>query len=95
MGLIYSVRDLENRITAENLSCEQVKAGFAEMYPPGALFSEAIQSLRSMYTSLRDWLNKNGAELVQHSTRRIVMTLASTVYTDEEERMSPLNLHVS
>ena len=86
LGLIYSVRDLENRITAENLSVEQVKATFAEMYPPDALFSEAIQSLFSIYTSLRYWLNSNGAELVKHSTRRIFMTLAPSVYTDEEEK---------
>ena len=66
VGLIYPVRDLEYRTTAENLSGEQVKAAFAEMYPPDALFSEAIQSLRSIYTSDRDCLNKNRAELVQH-----------------------------
>ena len=32
-GLILFVKDLESRITVENLNEEQVKAAFAEMYP--------------------------------------------------------------
>lgn len=62
------------------------------MYPPGVLFSEGIQSLRSIYKSLRDWFNRNGANLTQHSSRRIVMTLASSVYTDDEETSVAIEL---
>ena len=72
------------------------RGGFAEIYLPDALFSEAVQSLRSICTSLNEWLNKNRAKLVQHSKRRIVITLASSLYTDEEEKSVANELaHVS
>ena len=40
--LILSIRDLETRVAQENLNREQVKAAFAEMYPPTSLFSPVL-----------------------------------------------------
>ena len=44
-GLILSVRELESRVAGKNMNGEQVKAAFAEMYPPISVFSSAIQTL--------------------------------------------------
>lgn len=83
-GLILSVRDLEDRISVETLSGEQVKEAFAEMYPPAKLFSLELQSFPGIYPNIRTWLNKHGANLARHSSRRIVKTLAAGIYVAEE-----------
>ncbi len=80
-GLICSFRDLEHRIAEENLSGDKVKIAFAEIHPPATLFSKDIKSFPSIYPNLRKWLNKQGAALTPHSSHRIIMTLASSIYT--------------
>ena len=86
VGLVYSVRDLDVRAIDNGLSGAQVKEAFAEMYPPAALFAAPILSMPSVYSNLRDWLDSKGAGLRQHSSRRVMMTLATFLYDEAEER---------
>ncbi len=91
-GLICSVRDLEHRIAEENLSGDQGKIAFAEMYPPATLFSNAIKSFPSIYAAFRTCLNKQGAALTPHSSHRTIMTRASSIYTDPEDTNPALDI---
>ncbi len=84
-GIICSVRELETHISEEQLAGPKVKEAFAEMFPPATLFHPAIQTMPSISPVLKNWLNKNGAALAPHSSHRIIMTLASTVYSDSED----------
>ena len=83
--LILSVRDLENCVAQESLDREQVKAAFAEIYHPTSFYSPSIQELPAINPASRTWLNKHGAALTPHSSDRIIMTLATTVYSDNED----------
>ena len=85
VGFISSIRELEEYIASEELTGDQVKSEVAEMFPPAVLFSPKIQSLPVVYRSLRDWLNAKGAALTPHSSHCIIMTLATTIYTDSED----------
>eukprot|EP00171_Calliarthron_tuberculosum_P018940 IDg18940t1 len=91
-GLIYSVRDLESRVQESAMTGAQVREVFAEMYPPAFLFSPKIMAMPSLYASLRDWLNSKGANLTQHSTRRVIMTLAGSLYDESEDREAALEI---
>eukprot|EP00171_Calliarthron_tuberculosum_P007546 IDg7546t1 len=64
----------------------QVKEAFTRMYPPAVLFSPKIISMPAVYSCLRDYLNSRGDNLVMHSTRRFIMTLASSFYDESEDR---------
>lgn len=55
------------------------------MFPHASLFSPGIRILPAVYSSLRDWLNSRGANLGQHSSRRVIMTLASSLYEESED----------
>eukprot|EP00171_Calliarthron_tuberculosum_P000987 IDg987t1 len=77
-GLIMSVRELESRIVANAMTGDQVKESFSEMYPSADLFSPDILSFPAIYSNIRDWLNKNGANI--HCTIHVV-TLAARART--------------
>ena len=79
------MRDFESRIAEENLNGEQVKAAFAEMHPPSSLFSPAIRTIAAIYPALINWLNEQGAAMTPHSSHKILMTLATTIYSDNED----------
>ncbi len=68
-----------------------MKEAFAEMFPPSDLFSPEIRSMAAVYTNIRDWLNDNGANLTPHSSRRIIMTLASSLYDDSEDTVAAVD----
>lgn len=70
-GFITSIRMLEIN---PNLVGTALKNSVAEMFPPALLFSKELQDLPACYGSLRDFLDTRGAELRQHSSRRILMT---------------------
>eukprot|EP00171_Calliarthron_tuberculosum_P023645 IDg23645t1 len=62
------------------------------MYPPAVLFSPKIMAMPSIYSSLRDWLNGRGANLAKHSTRRVIMTLASSLYDESDDREAAMEI---
>ena len=68
-GLIISVRKLEERIEDENLTGQQVKAEFAEIYSQATLFSEEMRTILALNNAIRNWLNKHVASLLPHLSR--------------------------
>lgn len=85
VGLVLSVRHLDGRISSTGMTGTQVKDAFADMFPPAVLFSPEVRSMPALYSNLRDWLNEKGANLTPHSSRRILMTLATSLYNDNED----------
>eukprot|EP00171_Calliarthron_tuberculosum_P002991 IDg2991t1 len=71
---------------------DQLKKAFSEMFPPADLFAPDILAFPAVYSSLRDWLNKNGANIPLHSTRRILLQLAQGLYDDNEETVAAVDI---
>ena len=82
---IISARDLENRVAKENLNGEQEKAAFAEVYPPNSLYSLTIQTKIPIFPELRTLLDEHGAALTSNSSHKIIMTLNTTVYSENDD----------
>ncbi|GAB0496835.1 hypothetical protein MMPV_008156 [Pyropia vietnamensis] len=91
-GFICSVRMLENEMREATFSGEQVKASVAELFPPAVLFGPEIATLPCAHRELRKWLDGHGANLQQHSSHRVVMTLATSLYVDTEDRVAATQL---
>ncbi len=88
MGFISSVRMLEEEVREATLSGEQVKAAVAELFPPAVLFGPDVTTLPYAHRELRKWLDRHGANLQQHSSHRVIMTLATSLYVDPEDRVA-------
>lgn len=80
-GFVISIRALDPTITGTSL-----KDTIAEMFPPAHLFSDEIKEIPSVWVELRKHLDTNGTTLPQHSSRRIILTLAHGLYEDAEDR---------
>ena len=91
-GLICTVRELDAQVTEENLTGDQLKEAFAELYPPSKLFCPEINTLPAMYPALRSWLNKRSAALTPNSSQRIPLTLANNIYTESEDANAVVDL---
>eukprot|EP00170_Pyropia_yezoensis_P001527 contig_6664_g1531 len=85
-GVVTSIRVLEAKKAATPMSGEQVKAAVAELLPPTVLFGPSLVALPYPLRDLRNWLNAGGANLEQHSSHRIKLTLATALYPEAEER---------
>ncbi len=66
----------------------QAKVAFCDMFPPALLFSEELGSMHAIYANIRDVLNSKGAALTPHSSRRILMKLAHSLYEDNEDAVA-------
>ena len=79
-GFMNSVRMFDEEIRSGPLSSEEHKAAVAEMFPPAVLFGDEINALRYAPSALRTWLDTNGANCTQHSSRRIPPSLAISLH---------------
>lgn len=84
-GFILAIRGIERHITVATTG-EEVKAMVAEAYPPPLLFDPDLAALPSIYLELRTWLNKHGAALGTHPSRRIINLLANKMYDLDADR---------
>ena len=82
-GFITSVRILEENL---ELCGEALLREFADMFPPASLFSKELCELPAAYTEVRNFLDSRGANMQQHSSRRIMMTLAHNIYIEQEDK---------
>ena len=87
-GMINSIRMLNTRINGAAMSGDQILAEVAELFPPARLFSAEIRSTPIIYRNLREWLLEHGATLPTHSSRRIMMQLATNIYMDDEDKIA-------
>ena len=84
-SIIVSVRVLKKEIVTTPPSGHQVKESTAEMIPPATLFHPEMIALPSFYREPRKLLDRYGASLQQHSSHRAIMTLATSLYEDQED----------
>ena len=85
-GFINTIRVLEDEMKYTPIDGQQVKATIAELFPPAVLFASEIRTLPLLHRQLRAWLDKRGANLTQHSSRRVLLTLATSLYDEAEDR---------
>lgn len=64
----------------------------ANMLPPDQLFRKELRSLPSVNSEFRTFLDTRCARMTQHSSRRIMMTLASNVYEELEDRQAAIEI---
>lgn len=88
-GFVLSIRSLES---TEELQGESLKRSVADMFPPAVLFGDALLNMPVIYKSLCDFLDSRGVNLQQHSSRRIMLTLASDSYEVPEDTEAALEI---
>ena len=71
---------------------DALRRAIAEMFPPSELFSKEVRSFPSVYSELRNVLDTHGGRMTQHSSRRIMMTLASKVYEEQEDKQAAVEI---
>ena len=64
----------------------------ADLFLPAVLFSKELRALPSIYPELRNYLDTKGCNLTQHSSRRIMMTLATNVYEEQEDKQAAVDI---
>ena len=52
----------------------------------GFFFKEDLVALCVLHQNLRDWFDSRVANMVPHSSRRIIMTLATNLYDEAKDR---------
>lgn len=80
-GFVMSIRSIRLEVTGEAL-----REGSAERFPPAHFFSQEICDMPSVWMELRNFLDARGARLMQHSSRRVLLTLTHRLYTEAEDR---------
>eukprot|EP00171_Calliarthron_tuberculosum_P001988 IDg1988t1 len=85
VGFVYSIQDIEQRMTTSAMSGEQVRKEIANFYPPASLFSTEIKASPIVYTHPREFINAHNSHLTSYLCWRIVMTLTLKFYEDSED----------
>lgn len=80
-GFFFSVRTIP-----QHLSGTSLLQHVAELFPPASLFAKEICDIPSVWVELRNFLDSRGAGLTQHSSRRVILTLAHGLYEEVEDR---------
>lgn len=81
VGFVVSLRAISS-----DLSGDVLKQQISEMFPPAQLFSKEIADMPMVWIELRNFLDARGVGLQQHSSRRVILTLAHGLYTDAEDQ---------
>ena len=82
---MFTIRHLQD---VDTVSSENLKRTVAGMYPLTVLFSQEIRDLPAIYSELRDFLDSRGANMTQHSSRRVMMTLSTSLYEEQEDTLA-------
>ena len=85
-GFITSIR----LVQSSGEEGDALRREIADMFPPSELFSKELRNLPS--AELRNFLDTHGARMTQHSSRRIMMTLASNVYEEQEDKQAAVEV---
>ena len=88
-GFISSIRFLE---TTPDLTGIHLKRTVADMFPPPSLFRQEICDLPAVHIELRNVLGAKGANLAQHSSHRVVMTLAHGLCEETEDTQAAIEM---
>lgn len=88
-GFVVSIRHIE---ATNTLHGDALLRSFADMVPPAQLFCKELCKLPVIFTELRNFLDYKGANMRQHSSRRIMMTLANNIYEEQEDRQAAVDI---
>lgn len=83
-GFIRVIRGIEREI-GDTTTGNNVREMVAEAYPPESLFDPELAAYPKIYLKLRSWLEKHGAGLGQHPSRRVYNLLAERLYSLEAD----------
>ena len=89
MGFISSIRFLERTTDPTGV---QLKRTRADMFPRASLFCEEICDLPAVFIDPRNFWDERGANLQQHSSHRVVMTLAHGLYEEAEDTQAAIEM---
>ena len=62
------------------------------MFPPASLFRQEICDLPAVHIELRSFLDAKGANLAQHASNRMLMTLAHGLYEETEDTQAAIEM---
>lgn len=82
-GLILSMRHMQINTS---LVGENPKLEIGDMVPSATLFSENMVALPVLFNAFRDFADRRGGNLQQYSSRSIMMTLATSLYEEAEDK---------
>ena len=85
-GFMTTIRMLGEEWRSRGVSSLEIRACIAELCPPAMLFSLVILTLPILLKEFRKWLDLMGPNLQQHSSRSNLMTLATNIYSEPEDR---------
>ena len=88
-GFVASIRHVE---AANVIHGDSLRRMFVYMFSPADLFSKELCEFPAIYTELRNFLDARGANMHQHSSHRIMMTLARNVYEEQEDRQAAIEI---
>lgn len=91
-GFVISVWLLQDDIELNSWNGTDVKCAFADRFRPAQLFDGSIQSLSSFYSKVRDFLDRHGSNMTKHGSRRVIMTLASNISEEADDRDTALQM---
>lgn len=90
-GVVHTMRSLEHDWTSET-TAEELKASMAEALTPYDLFDSEVAIMPSIYLEIHKLLDRRGAELGIHATRRIPTLLADWVYANTPDHDLAMDL---
>ena len=88
-GFISSVRIIESNT---DLTGQKLRKTVAELFPPAVLFGKEICNLPAVHIELRNVLDSRGANLPQHSSHRVIKTLAHGLYEETEDTQEAVEM---
>lgn len=86
-GFVLSVRSIPSDVNGN-----QLIAYVSEMFPPAHLFAPEMNDMPILWIELLKFLNNRGAFLEQHSSGRVIMTLATGLYQESEEKKAAIQI---
>ena len=88
-GFVMSMWVLE---TEERMAGTVLLRAVADTFPPALLVNENMRAIPALYSELRNVSDTRGCNLTQHSSRRIMMTLATNLYEDNDDKAAAVDI---
>lgn len=88
-GFVASIRMLE---PDETIVGPALVRTVGEMFLPAVLFVSYVRAMPDWNTELRNFIDSRGANLTPHSSRCIMMKLATNIYEDSKDRTAAENI---
>lgn len=92
IGFVTSVRLFQLEIRQKSLSVVDVRREFADMLSPASLFSTELLLIPSVHRFVRDFPDRNGANMTPHSSGLVINRLASNIYEEAEDHITAFDV---